>query len=190
MKRLILAVAALLLLAPTVCAQRPASFVPEVRTFAGAYVPMGAMRDDFKDAFSLGVQGAVQMWDTWHIVGSIGWSYAQSRVPALADDRTYLIHYDIGAESNLRFQLARGWRAKPFGGLGVGARAYSYDMRAVETRICTTGYGALGSELQREWLALRVEARQYLACFESPVTGDRKTRSDALFALGLAYHIR
>lgn len=183
-------VAAVLLCAPMVHAQGQKSVVPELRSFAGAYVPMGAMRDDFQDAFTLGAQGAVQMWETWHVVGTIGWTYATSRLPALANDRTYLIHYDIGAEYNLLFRLAKAWRAKPFGGLGVGARAYSYDVPAIETLMCTTGYGALGSELQRGVLAVRVEARQYLTCFESPGSGENKTRSDALFALGLAYHIR
>ena len=189
--RYAIAVAALTLAASTAAAQqRTPTIRPEIRPFVGAYVPMGAMRDDFRDATTVGGQAALELSDRWHLVGTLGWTYGKNRMLPLAQERTYLIHYDVGAESNLLFELERSWLIKPFGGLGVGARSYDYNADAIETRICTAGYGALGSEAQRGVIALRFEARQYLACYESPITGEKKTRRDGLFSLGLAYHIR
>ena len=190
MKRTLAAVAVLALVATTASAQRIKPFGPELRPFAGAYVPMGAMRDDFKDALTLGGQGAIEMSDYWHLVGTIGWTYGKNRFTALAKEKTYLVHYDVGAEANLLFELPNDWLFKPFGGLGVGARTYDYGADAISTNTCTSGYGAIGSELQRGMIALRAEARQYASCFESPITGEKKTRTDGLYAFGFAYHIR
>jgi hypothetical protein len=55
----------------------------------------------------------------------------------------------------------------------------------VKTRTCSAGYGAVGTELEAGAVALRLEARDYLTCFESPVTGDNRTRND----LGLALRV-
>ena len=52
----------------------------------------------------------------------------------------------------------------------------------------TSGYGSLGTELQTGAVALRVEARDYMSCFKSPVTGLHDTRSDLGLSLGVAYH--
>jgi hypothetical protein len=39
-------------------------------------------------------------------------------------------------------------------------------------------------------MALRFEARNYLACFKSPMTAEKKTRNDVGIAFGVAYHVR
>lgn len=190
MKRAFVALLALVLIAPLASAQRIESFGAELRPFVAGYVPMGAMRDDFRDAFTVGGQGALELSDYWHLVGTVGWTYGKNRFSSLAKENTYLIHYDVGAEGNLLFELENNWLVKPFGGVGVGARSYDYGIDAIDNKICTSGYGAMGTELQRSVLAFRVEARQYVSCFQSPITGTKKTRADGLYAIGLAYHIR
>ena len=190
MKRAIQALLALALIAPIASAQRITSFGLEVRPFAAAYVPMGAMREDFRDAFTVGGQGGLELNEYWHLIGTVAWTYGENKFAALSKQKTYLIHYDVGAEANLLYELANSWLLKPFGGLGVGARTYDYTQDAVATRICTSGYGAIGTEFQRSVIALRIEARQYASCFESPITGKKKTRTDGLFGIGLAYHVR
>lgn len=70
---------------------------------------------------------------------------------ALAEEKTYLIHYDVGAEASLLYEIENSWLFSP----------------------------------SEHWVS-----RQYMSCFESPITGEKKTRTDALFSLGLAYHIR
>ena len=191
MKKTIVVTAALMMLAGAIAsAQRITSPGAEVRPFAAAWVPMGALREDFRDAATVGAQGALELSDSWHLVGTLGWTYGKNRMSAISKERTNVIHYDIGAEANLLYELANSWLVKPFGGLGVGARSYDYGVDAIGTKMCTSGYGGIGSELQRSVIALRVEARQYVSCFESPVTGVKKTRTDGLYAIGFAYHIR
>ncbi len=190
MRRALTALAALALIAPSAPAQSAEPFRPEIRPLVAAWVPMGAMRDDFRDALTVGGQVALELNDYWHLVGMFGVTNGKNRFGGLWKAKTYLIHYDLGAESNLLVKLQHDWIVKPFAGLGVGARSYDYLVDAVDNRICSSGYGALGSELQRGSFGLRVEARQYVSCFESPITGTKKTRTDGLYSLGLAYHMR
>jgi hypothetical protein len=190
MKRALVALVALALIAPDASAQRVKSFGPELRPFVGAYVPMGVMRDDFRDAATVGGQAALELSDYWHLVGTMGWTYGKNRFSTLAKEKTYIIHYDVGAEANLLYERENNWLVKPFGGLGVGARTYDYGAASITTKTCTSGYGAIGTELQHGVIALRAEARQYASCFESPITGTKKTRTDGLYAIGFAYHIR
>lgn len=186
----LLALASIASIASIASAQRIEPFGVELRPFAGAYVPMGAMRDDFKDAFTVGGQAALELSDYWHLVGSVGWTYGKNRFSSLAKEKTYLIHYDVGAEGNLLFELENDWLVKPFGGAGIGARQYDYGVETIDSKFCTSGYGSVGTELQRSVVSLRAEARQYVSCFESPITGQKKTRTDGLYAIGFAYHIR
>src|SRR5690349_7511582 len=126
MKQTVAALCALMMVGSAAAAQRIESIGPELRPFVAAYVPMGAMRDDFRDAITVGGQGALELSDRWHLVGTIGWTYGKNRLYAIAKERTYLIHYDIGAESNLLYEWANSWLFKPFGGVGVGARSYDF----------------------------------------------------------------
>ena len=179
-----------LLPASAASAQQAESYRPELRSFVGAYVPFGVMRDVFRDAPTVGVQGAFEVSARLHFVGTVGWTYGRHKVATLRRDDAHLIHYDVGMEVNALHDLSRAWRIKPFGGLGVGARTYDYGTVGVPANVCLAGYGALGSELQRRDIALRAETRQYITCFDPPLGGSRTTRSDAIYAVGIAYHLR
>ena len=190
MRKTSIAAAAILLMAPCAQGQQAERLGVEVRPFVGAYVPFATFRRDFKDATTLGVQGAYEWGSYVHLVSTFAWTHGHNKFVGLSKDNTSILHYDVGGELNAIVNVSDSWMLRPFAGLGGGARSYDYGAAGVVTRSCTTGYGSLGTELQSGLIALRLEARHYLACFESPITGTKKTRQDGLFSLGLAYHFR
>jgi hypothetical protein len=161
----------------------------EIRPFVGAYVPVGAMRDEFKAATMRGVQGAMELSRHLHVLAGGSWTHGHSKLLP-SNDVTYVWQYDTGVEANLVRALSGGWLWRPFAGLGVGGRTYDYRKADVATRTCTAGYGALGSELQMGTVGLRLEGRDYLSCYKSPLTAARRTRSDLGLSFGVAYHLR
>ncbi|MEX2154446.1 MAG: outer membrane beta-barrel protein [Gemmatimonadaceae bacterium] len=183
-------VAALIAAAPTASAQRIESFGPEIRPFVGAYIPTSDHSNDFKAATMVGAQGAFELSENFHFVSSVSWALGHNKFAGYSTDNTNIWAYDVGGEMNLVNEITDNWFLKPFVGLGAGGRTYDYRARGVGTKTCTTGYGALGTEFQSGLVALRFEARDYLSCFQSPVTGKRQTRNDAAFTFGLAYHVR
>lgn len=161
----------------------------EIRPYVGAYVPVGAMRRDFRDATMLGLQAAIERSRYLHLVGNASWTHGHNRYDR-GSDRTDIWQYDAGVELNLYRPQAAGWVFRPFVGVGGGARTLDHRASGLASYTCTTGYGSLGTELQTGGVALRVEARDYMACFKSPVTGQHDTRSDLGLSLGVAYHAR
>ena len=179
------------MLAPGAQAQQQIDgFGLEVRPFIGAYVPFSAQRADFRTATTVGAQAAYEWGSFFHVVGTFGWTHGHNKFASLSKDNTYIMHYDLGGELNLVLDLSDSWMMRPFMGIGGGGRSYDYGDASVATRSCTAGYGSVGTELQSGVVAFRVEARDYLNCFESPITGTKKTRNDGLFSVGLAYHFR
>jgi hypothetical protein len=160
----------------------------EVRPFAGVYIPLGAQQSDFKSATMVGGQAAIEFNRNVHALASVGWTHGHNKF--FTDDLTHIWQYDVGAEFNLVREMGYGWYLRPFMGLGAGGRTYDYKPADVGTMSCLAGYGAAGGEVQRGAVAFRVEARDYLNCFESPVTGDKQTRNDLGLSFGLAYHLR
>lgn len=179
-----------LLTVTTVSSAQRVGVRPEIRPFAGVYVPAGALRNDFKTATMLGMQVAMELSDHMHVLGSLGWTHGHAKFAALSDDVAYIWQYDAGVEFNLMAELGNGWLLRPLAGLGAGGRTYDYQAAGVGTNSCLAGYGALGSELQKGAIALRVEGRNYLACVDSPRTGRQHTRNDFGIMFGFAYHLR
>jgi hypothetical protein len=101
---------------------------------------------------------------------------------------TNIWQYDLGLEGNLIHDIGYGWSVRPFLGAGLGARTYDYPS-GYDSFACTSGYGAMGLEIQRNKLAYRAEGRSYLSCFESPRMHGRSTRSDYVLSLGLSLHL-
>jgi hypothetical protein len=160
----------------------------EVRPFAGVYLPVGAQRADFKSATMVGMQGAVELTRHVHALATLGWTHGHNKF--FAGDLTHIWQYDVGAEFNLVREMAGGWLFRPFVGGGAGARTIDYRGDAARTTTCAAGYGTLGGEIEMGVVAVRAEARDYLACFESPVTERTRTRNDLALSVGFAYHIR
>ena len=191
MRHIILSLAALAGLALPAPAQRePITSGFEVRSFAGAYLPTGAQRDDFKAASTIGAQIADELSDRFHILGSFAWTHGHNKFASFSQDRTDIWHYDVGVEANAVYWMNDAWLFRPLIGAGIGGRTYDYRVDNVKTYSCAVGYGSIGSEFQRGTVALRVDAREYVTCFKSPVTSTSTTRNDMSLSFGLVYHIR
>ena len=189
MRTITYAVVALLAGATALRAQERQT-ISELRPFAGAYVPAGTQRDFFPAAPIFGLQAGLQLRPTLHVVGSFGMVPLHSKYDVTRDNAIILM-YDVGVERGLPRRLRGGWQLAPFIGLGVGARTYSYRARELTTQTCGGAYGALGTELQLGLSALRIEARDNLYRFRSPVAGVKsETRNDLAFTLGFARHFR
>ena len=161
---------------------------PEIRPLVGVYMPTGQMRDELKAATMLGVQGALELSRNWHVLGNVTWAHGHNKY-ALSTDRTDVWQYDVGAEGNLVRSMGGRWLLRPFLGLGAGGRTYDHHAGALESKTCTAAYGSLGSEVQWLRVALRLEGRGYLSCFESPTTRKKDTRNDVGLSVGLAFHL-
>lgn len=184
-----LVIATLATFATLADAQLPSERRPELRPFAGAFLPTGAQHDDFRNAATLGIQGAMELSSWMHLVATVGWTPSSNRFRVLDDDRTDIWQYDVGAEFNVLQPLPSRWLLRPFAGLGAGARTYDYRAARVGSRTCAAGYGSAGTELQRDYWAFRLEGRDYLSCMESPITGVKRTRNDVGVVFGVAYHL-
>lgn len=165
---------------------RPTS--AEIRPFAGVFLPVGALRSDFKSATMVGAQAAIEANRHIHGVASVGWTHGHNKL--FVDDVTHIWQYDLGAEFNAVKQMGWDWYFRPFVGAGAGGRTYDYVATDAKTTTCTAGYGSVGAEVQRNVLAFRAEARNYLSCYESPVSARKHTRNDLGLTVGFAYHLR
>jgi opacity protein-like surface antigen len=184
------ALAALVCAAPALSAQKIQPAGLELRPFVGAYVPTSAMRDDFKNGTTFGAQVAYELSENFHLVSTLGWTYGHNKYIGYGVDVTHIWQYDFGAEMNLVANLSDEWMLRPFVGVGGGGRTYDHQARPLATSSCTAGYGAIGTELQANVMAFRVEARDYLTCFQSPITQKQADRTDIGLMFGFAYHLR
>lgn len=165
--------------------------IPEARMFAGAYVPTGKQADALKSSMLLGVQGAVELTNNMHLVGTLGYATPRPDQPTIGKD-VHLYQYDIGAELFRVYgakDVDRHWTLRPFVGLGAGGRTYDFKGITAKAQTHFLGYGALGTELQHLGIAARIEARDYVSRFQG-LAGELKatTRNDLVLAGGLAYH--
>ena len=188
MKKLIVAFVALTVVHQVAAAQDVLR--PEIRPFAGAYIPAGVQRNLFREAPMFGVQAALEFRPTFHLLGTFGWVPGEAKYTG-ADADVNIFQYDIGIELNAVQPLRDAWLFKPFIGLGGGARSYLYSDAQLKDRTCAAGYGAVGVELEVNRTALRLEGRDNVFCFRSALDGIKsRTRSDFGLSLGLAYHFR
>lgn len=189
MRRTMLLSTALLAGATVLQAQEPGAKA-EIRPFMGASIPTGTQRDLFNDAPIFGLQGAVELKPSFHLVGTFGWVPGQNEY-VLTRDKVNIFQYDVGVELSLVRPLGQRWLFRPYLGIGGGARTYAYEADQLGDKTCAAGYGALGTEFQLGRTALRVEGRDDVFCFKSPIAGkDSKTRNDVRLTAGVAYHFR
>ena len=160
----------------------------EVRPWVGAKIPTGTQRHVFGAAPVYGIQGAIEMTRSMHMLGSLGWSPVTSKLD-VGDRGADMFEYDLGIEYNLLFPLSGEWEVKPFAGVGAGARTYRYDAEGLESNTPLAAYGSMGTELQRGLAALRIDARGYLHGFTDPLTEEWDARNEVSISLGFAYHV-
>jgi len=157
--------------------------IPEVRPFVGAFFPTGAQRVVLDDALLVGGQGGIEMADALHLVGTLAWA------PHRTSKGACVYNYDVGVETFRSFDMNARWQARPFVGAGLGGRTYVDHARDDHRETNFLGYAALGTELQHEKLALRVEGRDYISRFKG-LSGELEadTRQDIAVVAGLAFH--
>src|SRR4051812_19366192 len=107
MRRTIIGTMALVAGAQLLSAQSPRA-KPEIRPFAGAYLPTGPQRDLFKDAPLFGVQGAMELKPTLHLLGSFSWVPGQNRYQ-VSNHGVNIYAYDIGMEVGMVQAVNDGW---------------------------------------------------------------------------------
>jgi hypothetical protein len=160
----------------------------ELRPFAGATIPTGALRDVFKDAPILGMGVAFQMQPNLHIVGNFGWMREHTKYAVSKNDGNRY-SYDAGVELSAERAMTENWMFRPYVGLGAGARTYTYQAETLLKRTGAAGYGTLGTEFRYGVTAIRLEARGNAFNFKSPLPDAQSTtRYDIAFSLGMAYH--
>jgi hypothetical protein len=163
---------------------------PEIRPFVGVSIPTGTQRDLFNDAPVFGLQGAVELKPTLHLVGTFGLVRGQTQYVS-TQDNVNIFQYDVGVELGMVRELSSTWQFRPYLGLGAGARTYAYEAGLLAGKTCAQGYGAAGAEFQVNRTSFRLEARDNVFCFKSPIAGeDSKTRNDIQLTAAFAYHFR
>jgi hypothetical protein len=191
MRRIMLGVAiGVLATAPLAAQTASVGSGTEIRSFVGAYVPTGGQQKEFKAATMVGVQAAQELSQNWHVLGSLSYTHGHNKYALFTDDRTFIWQYDVGVEVNAVVEMADRWLWRPLAGVGIGGRTYDYQNPHVNANTCTAGYASVGTEFQRNVMAVRFEARDYVNCFESPISGKKSTRNDMGLSIGLAYHLR
>jgi hypothetical protein len=184
------AVAASIIMGSSMQAQRVLGINPEVRPFLGVYLPEGEIKAESRSGVMLGLQGALELSSHFHVLGSFSWTFGHSRVQELDHSQSFLWQYDAGFEMNLLKRRGGHWLFRPFAGLGAGARIYDYRASNAGRSDCTASYATIGTELQRASVAWRLEGRGYLACYVSPITGQKHTGNDFAILFGTAMHVQ
>lgn len=149
---------------------------------AGALMPTGAQRDAIRSANITAVQLSYVVRPTIAITSTFGW--ARSRDVAMSGaPRLDVFTYDLGAE--LR---APRWKKgfTPFVGGGAGGRSYNHRKLDVDATHNLAAYGSAGGELAIKRVAIRLEARDYVAGFK-PLNGAgaSRTGNDVVVMAGL-----
>jgi hypothetical protein len=160
----------------------------ELRPLVGAFIPTGSMRNEFRDAMLVGIQGGFEFSSDIHLLLGGFWSRNDTHASVVGSKQADIWQFDAGVEANLIRSMGRDWFFRPFVGGGLGMRTYDYTATASSNQ-CFAGYAAVGAEAQRFEGAFRLEARNYVSCYESPVTGLKKTRNDVGLTLGFVYHV-
>ena len=176
--------------------------VPELRVFAGAYVPTGDQADLLESSMMIGTQIGIEAANMVHLIGTFAYATPEAKRPGVGRD-VHVYQYDAGAEIFRVISASREnghWTLRPFLGAGLGARTYDFHDVDSGSETNFLGYASLGTELQHKNIALRIEARDYLSRFSGLPVGrhgehslmddddDTTTRNDLTFGGGLSLH--
>jgi hypothetical protein len=185
-----LSVGALLAPASSAFAQSAPARAPEHRWellfSTGALVPTGVQRSVVKDAPHSTAQLSYVIRSRFAVTTMVGW--ARSRDIATAGDpKLDVFTYDVGAEVRApRLIASETMSLAPFVGVGAGSRSYNYRRLDVDATHNLAGYGAVGGDLGKGRVHLRLELRDYLTRFKPLAgAGASATRNDVVALVGL-----
>lgn len=172
------AAAALTLTASPARAESPRAVT--VTPLAGAWVALGQARHDFEDAPLAGLQAALELDPRLAVIGTFSWAGTDAK--RLADGGLDLFQYDLGLRGQLPLALGGGATLRPFVGVGVGLRTYSFrsDRHAGGTGFAS--YGALGAELGYRALTAGLSVRHEVSTPDATALDLETPRQDLALA--------
>lgn len=157
----------------------------EIRPIAGVAVPLGAHRSVFGNAAFVGAGSSIRLSASWDLVGSFAIRSQTAKYP-VADGRVHVLVYNAGVERLYRpsDRTTRGtW--VPFVGLGLGGRANDFRSRELSSTSCYAAYGNAGIAYEKPRTALRLEIRDNVFCYRSPIAPFNETgRNEASVGFG------
>lgn len=160
----------------------------EVRPMAGVAVPTGAHRRAFADVAFVGAQTSIRLSSAFDLVASFGWQSSTGKY-AVSDNHANVLVYNFGVEKLFRSGGRSDGAFVPFGGAGVGGRAYDFRSSALESTACYAGYANGGVMYERRRTAVRLELRDNLFCFKGPVAPfEREARNE--MSVGVGWGVR
>jgi hypothetical protein len=149
-------------------------------------VPTGAQRTTLKDAPLSTAQLSYVVRSRFAVTTMVGWARSRD-IASVNDPKLDVFTFDVGAEARAPRAIAGdAMTLTPFVGAGVGSRSYNYRSLEVDATHNVAGYGAVGGEVGKGRLHLRLEVRDYLTRFK-PLAGSgvSATRNDVVALVGL-----
>jgi len=157
----------------------------ELRPFVGAWIPTGDFRIDFDRGRTAGLSAAVQPARHWLFALSASYTATTNNYAFMTKHGTGIWQYGAGFEIVPAAPADVGLQLRPFVGLGGGFRTYRYDDQAGSSSSCGEGYGGIGADLLSIRFGARLEARDYVSCFKSPLSGSTLSRNNLAASLAL-----
>ncbi len=158
-----------------------------LRPYVGASIPTGGQRDVLDAGVLLGAEAAYGVARNLRVIGDGSWTRPSTKLVSV-DARTNVFQYDAGLEWSVPRAAEAAWR--PFVALGGGVRDYRYAASALDDHAGGVGFGAVGTDFLVRQAALRIEARDNVFSYASPLAGGgRSTRNDLGLALGVSFHL-
>ena len=156
---------------------------------SGAFVPTGSQRASLTNAQVTAAQVAWVVRSSLAITGTFGW--ARSRDRGLVNTpKLDVFTSDVGVEARPKQWFAESAVSlSPFAGVGAGVRSYNYRRLDVDATNNVAGYAAVGGELGRGRVGLRLEVRDYATGF-TPLAGAGRSemRNDVVMMVGLRFN--
>jgi hypothetical protein len=174
-------------LASPLAAQRSADW--EIRPFAGYAIPTGTHRNAFNNAAMSGAEAAVRLNADYDLVGSFAWQPSHGKY-SVSERYADVWVYNFGLERSFRDERVTGGDFAPFMGGGVGGRAYDFRSSSLTSSTCYSGYVNGGAAYERGWSSVRLEVRDNLFCYKSPIGAlDEQTHNEVgvLFGVGFRF---
>lgn len=160
----------------------------ELRVPSGGFIPTGDHRDVMKDAQLTAAQVAWVVRPHLALTGTLAWARSRDLV-SVNTPKLDVFTSDLGIEVRSAERFSAGAASfSAFAGLGGGVRSYNHRKLNVDATHNLAGYGAVGGEVARGRVGLRLEVRDYVAGFRPLVSGGETVlRNDVGVMVGLRY---
>jgi hypothetical protein len=171
----------------------------ELRPTVGAFIPTGDHQDLLKAAVLVGVDLGWHFMPSFAVAGSFAWAPTKDKTTALTgntfftgrEEKIDLYQYDLGLEWRLPYSIPTTWAVRPYLGVGLGGRTYSYRDLSTSSQTDLLGNGKLGVDIAPDagLFGLRFEARDNLTRFEGlrGELADATTRNDVQLTASLTF---